>query len=139
MPSSLVRTAVFLVLPIAAGCADVQTGDDDAIPEVGSYTAPVKVLNSKQVKVLGTLAYGGSAGCANCSFANTVSKYRAYKFTGAAGDHLDIWVRSPNGDAQAWLLDASFRILAQNDNAAPGVSDSHLDVTLTDGGSFMIA
>src|SRR5213076_1731287 len=47
------------------------------------------------------------------------------------GDRVDFWVRSNNGgDAVAWLLDGSFNVLAQNDDANDSTLDSHVVMTL---------
>jgi hypothetical protein len=56
---------------------------------------------------------------------------------GRAGDEIDIWVRSPNGDPEAWLLDGS-SILAANDNAGDETNDAHLRAKLSSDGEYRI-
>jgi hypothetical protein len=83
---------------------------------------------STHMKLVGSLDYGDTS--ASVSYSNP-PKYRAFKFGGAVGDTVDIWVRSSNGgDAVAWLLDNSFKTLAQNDDADDTTLDSHITATL---------
>jgi hypothetical protein len=69
-------------------------------------------VNSSKVKVLGTLNYGDSA---NAKY-DGKTKYLAYTFNGNQGDSVTIDVSSKNGDAYAWLTDATGKILAYNDD-----------------------
>jgi hypothetical protein len=64
--------------------------------------------------------------------------YRALSFTGDAGDAVDAWVRSTNGDAVAWLLTSSFKSIAWNDNASPSTKDAHLHAVLSGPGTYYV-
>jgi len=72
-------------------------------------------------------------------------KYRAYSFTVAQGDKLDIWVKSTNADARAWLLDDSFKTVKWNNDASgseaedDGTTDSNIKHTVTRGGKYYVA
>jgi hypothetical protein len=57
-------------------------------------------------------------------------KYRALSFTANAGDRLDAWVRSTDGDAVAWITDATFKSLATNDDASATTHDAHVLATI---------
>jgi hypothetical protein len=57
-------------------------------------------------------------------------KYRALSFTASAGDRFEAWVRSTDGDAVAWITDATFKSLATNDDASPGTHDAHVLATI---------
>ncbi len=82
---------------------------------------------SYQMKTLGTLTFGQTS--ASKTYSKT-PRYRAFKFDGAANDKVDVWVRSDDGDAVAWLLDKSFHVLASNDDANDSTLDAHLTATL---------
>ncbi len=82
---------------------------------------------SYQMKTLGTLSYGETS--TSKPYTRT-PRYRAFKFEGAVNDKVDVWVRSDDGDAVAWLLDKSFKVIASNDDANDSTLDAHLAVTL---------
>src|SRR5207302_1638529 len=66
--------------------------------------------------------------------------YRAFAFTAAAGDEVDIWVKSTDGgDALAWLVDAKSTTLAKNNDAAPDTKDARIHTTLKSAGTYDIA
>lgn len=136
--SAAASALVFALAASAGGCGAPDNLDDDIVG-AGPDQQVTSSLNSTLVKVLGTFNYGQAIGCQSCTFAATTSKYRAYKFAGKAGDQVEAWVRSPNGDAVGWLLNAGFQILQDNDNAGPGVQDSHLTYTLKTDGNYYIA
>lgn len=77
--------------------------------------------------IVGTLAYGQTVG--NIAYKNP-AKYRAFKFEGKNGDQIDIWVRSGNGDAVAWVINDQFKILALNDDGDGTTSNAHITFTL---------
>src|SRR5262249_9578556 len=79
------------------------------------------------MKIVGSLDYGQTS--ADVRYANP-PRYRAFKFGGAKGDQVDVWVRSADGDAVAWLLDNNFHTLAKNDDADDTTLDSHLTAKL---------
>lgn len=82
---------------------------------------------SYRMKTLGSLGYGETSSAAY----SKTPRFRAYTFEGNAGDRVDAWVRSTDGgDAVAWLLDKSFRVVASNDDAADDTLDAHVAVTL---------
>ena len=78
-------------------------------------------------QLMGSLSYGQTS--AAVSYHNP-PRYRAFKFGGQKGDKVDLWVKSSNGDAVAWLLDNSFRTLAANDDASGTNRNSHITATL---------
>ena len=56
--------------------------------------------------------------------------YLAYKFSAAAGDKLDIWVRATSKDPVAWVLNNAMTVVADNDDAAPPANlNSHITFT----------
>jgi hypothetical protein len=95
-------------------------GDD------AELSAPAKSDSFSQLSVEGMLSYGGAA---TVRYANP-PKYRAFSFYGSAGDNVQIWVRSGDGDAMAWLLDSHLKVLKSNDDASPSTTDSHIGHTL---------
>ena len=82
---------------------------------------------SYRMKLLGSLDYGQSAASAKYTHS---PRYRAYKFGGNEGDRVDVWVRSNDGDAVAWVLDNSFQVVASNDDADDTTLDAHVVTTL---------
>jgi hypothetical protein len=64
--------------------------------------------------------------------------YRAVTFTAAAGDPVDVWLRSSQGDPVTWILDAAYKVVAKNDDASSATTDSHLAVTLRKAGTFYV-
>lgn len=58
-------------------------------------------------------------------------KYVAYTFHANGGEEVDAWVRGVgDDDAVAWILDASGKQLAFNDDASTSTLDAHLTVKL---------
>src|SRR5262249_45864068 len=78
---------------------------------------------SKNMKIVATLDWNQTSG--PIAYTKT-PKYRVVKLAANLGDHLDAWVRSTDGDAVAWLLDGSFKVLARNDDAGDDTLDAHL-------------
>jgi hypothetical protein len=65
-------------------------------------------------------------------------RYRAVKVTASAGDTLDAWVRSDDGDAVAWITNSAMTILAVNDDADETTSDAHVVATATRAGTYYV-
>lgn len=82
---------------------------------------------SYRMKIMGSLDYGQTS---TTSKYTSSPLYRAYKFAGKQGDVVDVWVRSPDGDAVAWVLDNGFHVLGSNDDASDDTFDAHVSVTL---------
>jgi hypothetical protein len=103
---------------------DADTATDDAA---------LRGLSSAEI--IGTITPGQTT--APVAYTNA-PLYRAYRFDGRVGDKVDAWVRSSNGDARAWLLDASFKNVVQADDSE-GTTNAHLVKTLSKTGTFYIA
>jgi hypothetical protein len=84
------------------------------------------------VTIVGRLDYGQTSGRVKAG-----ARYGAFKFSGNKGDQVAIDVASPNGDANAWLTDQSFKVLSHNDNDGDS-TDSHIDATLPDSSSYFV-
>ncbi|HEY4180921.1 MAG TPA: hypothetical protein VGM90_28960 [Kofleriaceae bacterium] len=120
---------VSIALSLAPACAqDAKTAPTDEFSALSGLDEKSDAF-SYQMKTLGTLAYGDTS--ASKAYSKT-PRYRAYKFDGTAGDKVDVWVRSEDGDAVAWLLDKSYHVLASNDDGDDSTLDSHLVATLPD-------
>jgi hypothetical protein len=124
--SSLFLLSTLGVLDGACAVApfDADTATDDAA---------LRALSSAEI--IGTITPGQTT--APVAYTNT-PLYRAYRFDGRVGDKVDAWVRSSNGDARAWLLDASFKNVVQADDSE-GTTNAHLVKTLSKTGTFYIA
>jgi hypothetical protein len=118
--SMLALVASLLVPACAAPGVDEEVAAVDAELTSAAFQA--------QAQIVGSLQYGETS--AVISYRNP-TRFRAFKFAGDAGDEVVIDVRSSNGgDAMAWVLDDDFRVIASNDDAADGVYDSHIALTL---------
>lgn len=82
---------------------------------------------SYRMKIVGSLDYGQVSDPVAYSWK---PRFRAFKFAGDAGDEIDVWVRSADGDPVTWVLDDSFRVVASNDDADTSTLDSHVVATL---------
>src|SRR5262249_40105637 len=80
------------------------------------------------------LAYGATS-----KVVQTLGDYGWFRFVGQAGDDVEIFVRSTNGDAVAFLLDANDDVVAKNDDVDDELSDAHMTATLPSTGTYYIA
>ncbi len=98
--------------------------------------APVHDTFTKVGKAdaIAPLSYG-----ATTKSVTTRGDYGWYKFDGHAGDEVDVTVRSPNGDAVAFVLDGNDDVVAVNDDADALTTDSHVVTTLPADGTYYIA
>jgi len=120
--------ALGLALVMAAGCAEEKEPVTDTFEHLAGLDEKSDIFSTNW-RLVGSLSYGQTSG--NVPYANP-PRYRAYKFAGAAGDEVDVWVKSTNGgDAVAWVLDDSFRVLGSNDDAEDADTlDAHIVTTL---------
>ena len=86
-------------------------------------------------EILGDLAVGSSQTVLHPG----TPLYRAYRFVTAPHTTIDAWARSTTGDAQLWVLGASFQTLGHNDNDPAGGTDAHLRLQLSTGGTYYLA
>jgi hypothetical protein len=121
MKKSLLITSLFF-----AACSSPKTPATDDFSSLANVDTKSDAF-SKHMKIVGSLDYGTTSD--DVAYSNP-PKYRAFKFGGQKGDTVDIWVRSADGDAVAWLLDNSFKTIAHNDDADDTTTDSHLTATL---------
>lgn len=66
------------------------------------------------------------------------SKFRALKIMATAGDSIDVWVRSTNGDPKAWLANANFTGVAASFDASPTDRNSHIVYTTPQSGTYYL-
>ena len=79
------------------------------------------------MKIVGSLAFGETS--KSTPYTRT-PRYRAFKFAGNAGDEVDVWVRSNDGDPVTWILDNDWHSIAKNDDASASDTSSHVNVKL---------
>jgi hypothetical protein len=98
--------------------------------------APVHDTFTKVGKAdaIAPLSYG-----ATTKSVKTRGDYGWFRFDGKAGDAVDVTVRSPNGDAVAFVLDGNDDVIAVNDDADALTSDAHVVATLPADGTYYIA
>ena len=110
---------------MVAACTETKPAVNDSFDDLSGVDVKSDSF-SYRMKIAGSLAYGEST-----PVAYTKSpRYRAVKFAGNAGDQIDVWVRSTDGDAVAWVLDNSFHVLGTNDDADDTTLDAHVALTL---------
>jgi hypothetical protein len=126
---TLNRFPLALLLAIAA--CDGTTADPNAASD-----DQAQVISSSAVKVVSAMQYGDTS--TTVQYTDS-PKYRAVSFQALAGDRIDAWVRSDDGDAVAWLLDSQFHVLARNDNASYGESNSHIAHKVTTSGMYYVS
>jgi ethanolamine utilization microcompartment shell protein EutL len=88
-----------------------------------------KADSATSVLVTGTFSFGQYRSVAY----SAKPKYRALKFTAAAGTHVDIRVGSSTGDAVAWILDSQLKTLAFNDDAHAETTDARIQFMIPPG------
>lgn len=115
--SLLTLTALF-----APACAQAPEAEEKAETTDEQSSA----FSLKDTKIVGSLTYGETS---NPTAYTKTPRYRAFKFAGQAGDEVDIWVRSNNGDPVTWLLNNDWKIVAKNDDAG-GTTNSHITAKL---------
>ncbi|MCE9573678.1 MAG: hypothetical protein K8W52_11020 [Deltaproteobacteria bacterium] len=115
----------FVLASLVAGCAVDKTPPTDSFTDLAGVDEKADAF-SYRMKIVGSLAYGESTD--SVKYTKT-PRFRAVKFAGKGGDQIDVWVRG-DGDAVAWVLDNSFRVIGFNDDASPDFFDSHIEVTL---------
>lgn len=113
---------VCLGLPSVLACTNPATSDDEFVVDTQSE---LRALASNEI--VGPIAFNTTLTVNHTG----APRYRAYSFSAAAGDKLDIWVRSATTDTRAWLVDESFRTVKFNNDANTS-NESEDDSTTTD-------
>ncbi len=120
-----------LVALAAPAVACSTTTQDDAT------TSSDQLRTLDPSEIVGALTYGETS--APVAYSSNPT-YRAFSFTAAPGDAVDVWVRSANGgDAHAWLLGSSYATLASNADGDSTTHDAHIAHTLKSGGTYYVA
>src|SRR5205814_3813900 len=119
------RKLCVLVVGVALGACRpaVKAPVHDTFTKVGQADAQVAPLR-----------YGGVS-----KVVKTRGDYGWFQFAGRAGDDVEIAVRSGNGDAVAFLLDANDDVVASNDDADDKSTDARITTTLGADGTYYIA
>lgn len=124
----------FMALTVLSAFAPACVAPAEEETTTQSSDSALVTLGSNEI--IGTLCYGQTS--APVAY-NDTPKYRAFRFEGVAGDAVSIWVRSKNGDARAWLVDAAFLNVAMNNDADATTKDSHVVTTLPATGTYYVA
>lgn len=129
-PTMIARLTLALPLlaALALACGASPEGENDALPDEAS------ALSVSSASRLGALHYGESA---HVDYTGT-PRYRAWSFTAAAGDAVEVKATSPTGDPVLWLTNASFATIEKNDDVASGDRSAAIRRTLTKAGTYWI-
>jgi hypothetical protein len=127
-PSAVRPLPLALALAFAASC----TADDVKDPITDDLSG-LSVAGDGQegkadtISLVGTLKYGKTS--SSVSYYSP-PEYRAFKFSAAAGDEVEVEVRSTTGDAVGWVLDDDLEVLAYNDDASGSTYNSHIELVI---------
>lgn len=105
------------VLVVVAGCSSSKA--DGKQGDLASAESDLKLSGTKY---LGKLSSGQSKTLHYVAPPN----YRSFGFDAKGGDEITVDVKSPDGDAVAWITDSSYNVLANNDDANENTFDSHV-------------
>ncbi len=123
----LITTSMILSSLIAVGCSTEKPDANDDFSSLDGVDQKADSF-STHMKIVGSLDYGQTSDAV--AYAKS-PRYRTFKFAGNEGDQIDVWVRSADGDALAWVLDNHWHIVGKNDDAAAADTlDAHIQVTL---------
>jgi hypothetical protein len=126
MASFIERAAASLLVlstfTVAACSSSEEPREKDPVSETQQE------ISVSQIKIAGSLSYGETSLLTH--YTRAPKRYTAYKFAGNAGEEIDVWVRSSNGDPVTWILDNDWNIIASNDDASTSSTDSHIKLTL---------
>ncbi|HTJ43245.1 MAG TPA: hypothetical protein VL463_14165 [Kofleriaceae bacterium] len=111
---------------VSVGCAVEKQDATDDFSDLDGVDQKADAF-STHMKIVGSLDYGQTSD--RVTYSKT-PRYRTFKFGGSEGDQIDVWVRSEDGDALAWVLDNHWHILGKNDDADGTTLDAHIKVTL---------
>ena len=131
--SGMRSAAIVVGLVGAAACGSASgEGEGQGAKVPNALSAATATFLTSNMSVVASLEYGQTSEAT--SYHNPAA-YRAYRFAGKPLDVVDIWVRSHDGDAVAWLLDEDLHVLAFNDDADGTTRDAHVTATLPGVGS----
>jgi len=117
----------------AAACGTPKQMPDESFTELANLDEKSDAF-SYRMKVVGSIKDGDT----KTTRYTSSPRFRAYRFSGKAGDRVEAWVRARNDDAVAWLTDARYNIVDSNDDADATTLDAHLSATLTTTGTYWI-
>jgi hypothetical protein len=121
------------VVLFLAGCSAQKPMPEVDFSDLAGQDEKSDAFSSK-LRLLGTL----DEGTTRRVYYTPSPTFRGYKLE---GDSIDVWVRSESGDgdALAWLLDESFRVVKKNDDADDTTYDSHIKSALKAGvGHYLV-
>ena len=122
--TSLSFASLFVLSGLMLGACAAEPGSGEKADATDETT---QAFGLSDTRIVGSLDYGQTS--ASTSYTRA-PRYRAYKFAGNAGDDVEVWVRSSNGDPVTWILDNDWKIVGKSDDASPSDTSSHIKVKL---------
>ncbi len=119
MSPRFILPALFTAFTLVAGCAT------EAEDDVGTDQSELRL----SAEYLGKIINGQT----RIAHYSTPPAHRAFGFEAKGGDKITIDVKSPGGDAMAYITDATFEVIEQNDNASPSTRDAKVVWTVPAG------
>lgn len=137
MSSNLLKLSLVsftVLLATASGCAAPEEADD-------SSSSEDEIRRLSGPEIAGDIAIDGAMVDTEMPRAEgRAYVYRAFRFRAQAGAELTASVISGNAsDPVASILDASFKTLAENDDARPGAKDSSVTFRAPKTGTYYVA
>lgn len=131
------KLSVVTSITLAATVTLFACAGDESTVRKASVAEDTQELTAKDFRVVGNLEVGTTSRPTRYEYG---PRYRAFTFAAAESDEIDLWVRATGGDPMAWVLDADYRVVAYNDDAARGTRDAHLRFTAhkSEGGAHTV-
>jgi hypothetical protein len=104
-----------------AGCSSAPS--DKGAEDVGSTESELKLSGTRY---LGKIANGET----KTGYYYNPPRYRSFGFDAKGGDEITVDVKSAEGDAVGYITDASYNVLAYNDDASRTTFDAKLTYTI---------
>lgn len=129
-----IGSAALLASACSSGAKGPETTSNALTSDpVDPCVTPAGCIDIDKIQVLTTrLQYGETS--TPVAYTGT-PKYDAFRFSAVTGDNVDIVVSAPEGEAEAWLTNSEFGILAFTSNQ-PGSTTNHIVATIPSDGSM---
>lgn len=124
---SFLSLSSFIAVGVLATAAVPACSAESAADKAEPTDEATSAFGLGDTRISGSLVYGETSALTQHGGS---PRYRAFKFAGNAGDEVDVWVRSNNGDPVTWILDNDWRMVAMNDDASRTNTNSHVTAKL---------
>lgn len=113
--SRFVVAGLLVAFAALAGCSTESGGKEKE--DVGTYDSELRLSGTRY---LGKIINGET----KSGYYDSPPNYRSYAFDAKGGDEITVDIKSAYGDAMGWITDASYNVLAANDDASSATLDA---------------